>query len=202
MNRYNLLSTMEDAISSMGPRVFADRFAGFYLLGEIPDANEDDFVTGLISIGKLAEIKRRVKSDTPPLDPNGDELVIESELLEVGRFVVEMKKHANNAWANWISIGRATNNDLGIKHPTVSKLHARVHVEQIAVGSEVVIRHWLTDTDSTIGTVVNKKRLRESTPHLIESGDSISFGNVECVFADAPRLFEELKKLPGTTQYP
>ncbi len=49
-----------------------------------------------------------------------------------------------------------------------------------------------------MGTVVNKQRLKNSTPHLIESGDSIGFGNVECVFADATRLFEELKKLPDT----
>ena len=202
MNRYNLLSTMEDAISSMGPRAFADRYAGFYLMGEVPDANEDDFVTGVISIGKLAEMKRRGKASIPPLEYAEDELIIESKVLEVGRFIVELKKHTRNAWADWISIGRAANNDLAIKHTTISKLHARIQVEQITDGAETITRHWLTDTDSTVGTVVNKKRLRDSTPHLIESGDGISFGNVECVFADAPRLFEELKKLPGTTQYP
>jgi len=197
LNSYNLLSTMEDAISLMGPRVFADRYAGFYLLGEIPDANEDDFVTGAISVGKFAEIKHRTKTYTPPLGHIGDDLVVESKVLEVGRFVVEMKKHANNCWADWISIGRAANNDLSIKHPTISKLHARIHVEQITAEKEVITRHWLTDTGSTIGTVVNKERLGNSTPHLIESGDSIGFGGVECVFVDAARLFEELKKLSG-----
>ncbi len=196
MNRYNLLSAMEDAVSFMGPRAFAGQYRGFYLLGEIPDANEDDFVTGVISIGKLAEIKRREKASTipPPGYTEGD-LIIESKVLEFGRFVVEMKKHTNNAWADWISIGRAANNDLAIKHTTISKLHARIQVEQIADGSEVVTRHWLTDTDSTMGTVVNEERLGSSTPHLIESGDSIGFGSVECIFVDATRLFEELRKL-------
>ena len=196
MDRYNLLSTMEDAINFMGPRAFADRYCGFYLLGEIPDANEDDFVTGVITIGKLAEMKRRGKASIPPLDYAGDELIIESKVLEVGRFVVELKKHTKNAWADWISIGRAANNDLAIKHNTISKLHARIHVEQITDGAETITRHWLTDTDSTVGTVVNRERLGSSTPHIIEVGDRIGFGDVECVFVDAPRLFEELAKLP------
>ena len=194
MDRYNLLSTMEDAINFMGPRAFADRFAGFYLLGEIPDANEDDFVTGVISIGKLAEIKRRETASTPPPGYTESDLIIESKVLEFGRFVVELKKHTKNAWADWISIGRAANNDLAIKHTTISKLHARIHAEQITDGSLVVTRHWLTDTDSTMGSVVNGERLGGSTPHLIELGDIIGFGDVECVFVDAPRLFEELAR--------
>lgn len=186
---------MEDAISFMGPRAFADQYTGFYLLGEIPDANEDDFVTGVISIGKLAEMKRREKAGiVPPGHTEGD-LVIESRVLDVGRFVVELRKHANNVWSDWISIGRAANNDLAIKHTTISKLHARIHVEQANVGSEVITRHWLTDTDSTLGTVVNRERLGNSKPHLIRLGDCINFGNVECVFVDAEGLFEELKKL-------
>lgn len=187
---------MKDAIGFMGPRAFVGQYRGFYLLGEIPDANEDDFVTGVISIGKLAEISRKKKASTipPPGYTEGD-LIIESKVLEFGRFVVELKKHTNNAWADWISIGRAANNDLAIKHTTISKLHARIHVEQTTDGAESITRHWLTDTDSTMGTVVNKKRLGSSTPRLIELGDIIDFGDVECVFVDASRLFEELTKL-------
>ncbi|HEX8025596.1 MAG TPA: FhaA domain-containing protein [Candidatus Limnocylindrales bacterium] len=76
-------------------------------------------------------------------------------------------------------IGRATESELPITDPRVSRLHARVH----ARGGHLV----LTDLGSTNGTRVNGQRIREV---VLGDGDVISIGETELVVGghaqDAP----------------
>jgi len=67
-------------------------------------------------------------------------------------------------------IGRATESELPIKDPRVSRLHARVH----ARGGHLV----LTDLGSTNGTRVNGQRIREV---VLGEGDVIAIGETELV---------------------
>jgi hypothetical protein len=67
-------------------------------------------------------------------------------------------------------IGRATDSELPLKDPRVSRMHARVHARD---GHLV-----LTDLGSTNGTRVNGQRIREV---VLGEGDVISIGETELV---------------------
>lgn len=74
---------------------------------------------------------------------------------------------------NWeTSIGRSNACDVVLNYSTVSRFHA------------VISKHkkgWiLTDTNSSAGTFVGQKRVKE--PAVINDGDSISFGGIVLQF--------------------
>lgn len=66
-----------------------------------------------------------------------------------------------------VTIGRAEDNTLQLRHPSVSKHHARIVYQEG--------RFWLEDLNSTNGTEVNGQRFRGRRV-LLESGASIRFG--------------------------
>ena len=66
-----------------------------------------------------------------------------------------------------VTIGRAEDNTLQLRHPSVSKHHARIVYQEG--------RFWLEDLNSTNGTEVNGQRFRGRRVPL-ESGASIRFG--------------------------
>lgn len=68
-----------------------------------------------------------------------------------------------------ISIGRSRLNDLVLDHPGVSNTHARVRVEH-SDGSQ---RFYISDLDSTNGTMVGNKRLDPRSEVLIPERDRI-----------------------------
>jgi ABC-type multidrug transport system ATPase subunit/pSer/pThr/pTyr-binding forkhead associated (FHA) protein len=73
-----------------------------------------------------------------------------------------------------VTIGRATNSDLVINDPLVSRQHAQI--------SRNGDRYQITDFGSTDGTRVNKIRLQPNIPHFLANGDTISIGHSELQF--------------------
>ena len=65
------------------------------------------------------------------------------------------------------TIGRLSDNDIPISHPSISKRHARIFYQNG--------RFWLEDLGSTNGTKVGGRRIRGQTVPL-ESGVEIQFG--------------------------
>ncbi len=74
---------------------------------------------------------------------------------------------------NWeTSIGRSNACDIVLNYSTVSRFHA------------VISKHkkgWVvTDTNSSSGTYINRKKVEE--PLIVNDGDSISFGGIVLQF--------------------
>jgi hypothetical protein len=173
-----------DAARAMPREKFALHWPGHYLLVTIPGGDVDDwdigFTTNVVSIDKLGTI---------PAPPAADE----EEEEAPGTYLFEIKKHADNTWLEWIAVGRARNNDLILRHQSVSKLHARVHREKEAGAAAADRgRFWLTDLKSTAGTAVNGTLLAPSKPFPLTPGDEIRFGMVTCEFLDPAALHRRL----------
>ncbi len=72
------------------------------------------------------------------------------------------------------TIGRRADNTYVVQDPSVSRLHARIERYEDSV--------VLTDLGSTGGTKVNGEKI--DGPHVLEHGDTITFGSAECSFED------------------
>lgn len=71
-----------------------------------------------------------------------------------------------------LNVGRSSDNDLYLNHPSVSKVHAALLLNR--EGTLLV-----ADTGSTNGTFINGRRIAYGESRQIEDGDVIGFGDVE-----------------------
>ena len=101
----------------------------------------------------------------------------------IPHFAVLLRKRigGDTAYVDRISVGRARNKDIVLRHQSVSKFHGWFEVDERAV-------FYFTDADSKNRTRVNGTLLfpRERSP--LQSGDVIRFGSVEA-FLCAPQVF-------------
>jgi signal transduction histidine kinase/pSer/pThr/pTyr-binding forkhead associated (FHA) protein len=74
-----------------------------------------------------------------------------------------------------ITVGRAPSNNLELSHGGVSRVHARISLEDG--------QHILTDLNSRNGTFVNNKRINQAT---LSHNDKIFFGNRGFIFLTEP----------------
>ena len=74
-----------------------------------------------------------------------------------------------------LNIGRVSDNDLSLNHPSVSKIHATMVMNR--QGTLLV-----ADTGSTNGTYINGRRIAYGEARQIEEGDVVGFGDVEVRF--------------------
>jgi len=187
---YNLIESLSALALSSDLAEFMDLQPGHYLLGDIPEDEDSstEFHTAGISQGDLKKIIEEVSA-------LGDKNFAEKHqnVLDGGAFLVVIEKHAKNAWTEWVSVGRTTNNDIVLVHSSVSKLHARIRVEEPPLGSETPNQYWLTDLDSKNGTRVNNQVLTPREDYLLNVSDIIEFGQVKCRFLNAARLYQGLR---------
>ena len=73
-----------------------------------------------------------------------------------------------------ITIGRASTNQVVLRDPSVSSRHAIIALKDQA--------YWVTDTESTNGTLLNQQRLVPQVPFQLHPGDAIHFGNITCTY--------------------
>ncbi|MDQ1611179.1 MAG: hypothetical protein QOG00_1110 [Pyrinomonadaceae bacterium] len=74
-----------------------------------------------------------------------------------------------------LSVGRATDCDLSLPHPSVSKIHAAILMNR--EGTLLV-----SDTGSVNGTYINGRRINYGEARQLEDGDVVGFGDVEVRF--------------------
>jgi hypothetical protein len=74
-----------------------------------------------------------------------------------------------------LSVGRATDCDLSLPHPSVSKIHAALLMNR--EGTLLV-----SDTGSVNGTYINGRRINYGEARQLEDGDVVGFGDVEVRF--------------------
>jgi hypothetical protein len=85
--------------------------------------------------------------------------------------------------AHRISLGRTANNDIVLRHSSVSKFHASL--EPTEDGTIQIV-----DNASTNKTTLNGTELESRTPFEARSGDRVVFGSVETVLWSPRALWE------------
>ncbi|MGE0452268.1 MAG: FHA domain-containing protein [Vicinamibacteria bacterium] len=95
-------------------------------------------------------------------------------------------KRPGNAFPQFVSVGRAANNDLVLAVERVSKFHAYF---------TNVLDSWsLTDYRSTNGTKLNGEKLEPNQPRPLQDGDVIEFGDqIELRFLAPEAFYESLR---------
>ncbi len=97
-------------------------------------------------------------------------------------------KSANNPYSDRISLGRARNCDVVLRHPSVSKLHA--HVRHDDAG------HWtLHDAGSHNGVQVSGRPVPKDGAAPIAAGDSVTLGALTLQVTDAAGLYNVITRL-------
>jgi hypothetical protein len=102
--------------------------------------------------------------------------------------LVPVKKNPDNPFPDRLTIGRATNCDVVIRLPFVSKVHAHLFVQ----GDKLTLR----DNKAANFTFHNHRKLEPGSSRSIKLGDIISFGALDLELMDATRLYELLKAGP------
>lgn len=98
-------------------------------------------------------------------------------------FVVPLAKRLENGFPEKISIGRTKNNDIVLRHGTVSSFHGWFSRN---INGELQVRDGGSKNGTTQngGPVVGASRVR--------SGDTVRFGRVECMVCSAEALWSLL----------
>jgi len=111
-----------------------------------------------------------------------------SQLEQASHFAVPLRKRSNadTAYMERISIGRALNKDIVLRHASVSKFHGWFEVDEMG-GLHVA------DAGSKNSTRVNGKQLNPRELTRVGPGDSIRFGSVEALLCAPQTLFAALR---------
>jgi hypothetical protein len=104
------------------------------------------------------------------------------------------KRSSADAVSDRVSVGRARNRDLVLRHPTVSKFHAWFETD----GQCASI---LCDADSRNQTRVNGTVLAPRARHAVGPGDTVRFGSVDCVLCRPATFWASIRvPLPKTAR--
>jgi hypothetical protein len=121
------------------------------------------------------------------------ELAASGEDSEGTLLVLPLVKAAGSPYADRISIGRAPNCDVVIRHPSISKLHA--HLRAREDGTLFVVH-----MGSRNPTLVNGRRIDPNAPPPVRSGMEIRLGDVSATLLDARGTHAALCQLPSPTR--
>jgi hypothetical protein len=108
-------------------------------------------------------------------------------LAQARHFAVSLDKRVHDAtYGDRISIGRARNKDIVLRHASISKFHA--WIERDAQG-----RWCLADAGSKNGTRANANDVQARDPVVIKTGDVLRFGSVEAMVCGCDTLWKALR---------
>jgi hypothetical protein len=97
--------------------------------------------------------------------------------------VLPVAKRPGNPFPDRITVGRATNCDVVVRLPSVSKVHA--HIVRGADGTFV-----LHDNRPSNAIMINGNALPPGHSQTLELGDRVRIGTLEFEFVDAARLHD------------
>ena len=109
-------------------------------------------------------------------------------LARGSHFVAPLRKRpeAGKAFSERVSIGRARNNDVVLRHESVSKFHTWFKRDEDGA--------WLVgDASSRNGTRLSGVELAPNRQHRVSAGDTLVIGAVEALFAPTTILFDALR---------
>lgn len=92
------------------------------------------------------------------------------ELLRVPCHVLPIRKRADGSFLQHVSVGRARNHDIVLRHRSVSKFHAWFEIQD---GSRLLVK----DSDSRNHTFVDGQQVANRVE--VQPGQTVRFGSVE-----------------------
>ncbi|MFO0549375.1 MAG: FHA domain-containing protein [Polyangiaceae bacterium] len=104
--------------------------------------------------------------------------------------VVAISKSSRNPYADRISVGRARNSDIVLRHGSVSKLHAHFRYEDGTLS--------LTDVGSHNGTKLDGAALAPHRPQAVTLGCAVLFGRVHARVLSSAMAYENLRRNWGS----
>jgi hypothetical protein len=139
---------------------------------------------GFSTTSQLLDAKAPLPTPRPPLTGRA----LARALSERSHFIVPLRRRTveDNVFTERISIGRARNNDVVLRHQSVSKFHAWLETDEEDT-------FYIGDAKSTYATQVNGRQLESRDLPPLSSGDILTFGEIEALFCDASVLWEVLK---------
>jgi hypothetical protein len=112
--------------------------------------------------------------------------VLTSILQNTRGFALSLRKRVSGSpYPDRISVGRARNQDIVLRHASVSKFHA-----WFEGGAGVV---YVADAGSTNGTTVNGKALAPRAKTAVGPGDTVRFGTIDTFLCQARDLWDFLR---------
>jgi hypothetical protein len=120
-----------------------------------------------------------------------DPIMVRTLLTRAAYFIVPLRKRAGagKAFTSRISVGRARNNDVVLRDPSVSKFHAWFERDERDV-------LYLADARSKNTTSVNGAMLEATDVIPLNQGDQVVFGTVEARLCSAETLWDALQETP------
>jgi len=138
-----------------------------------------DFNTQVVSpeelrriTGAAGERRPRVSSIPPP------------SAGAPGDYIVRLRKRSDGdtAYVDRVSVGRAMNKDIVLRHGSISKFHAWFQIDEVGEVS-------LTDAESKNGSKLNGEALSPRVPVMVSDGDRIRFGSIDVLACAPSRLW-------------
>ncbi|HEX7479515.1 MAG TPA: FHA domain-containing protein [Polyangiales bacterium] len=112
---------------------------------------------------------------------------IRRRLAKTSHYAITLDKRVHDGtYVDRISIGRARNKDIVLRHPSVSKFHAWFERDEAGT-------YYVADAGSKNGTRINQD---EGTPRELTKvaiGDTVRFGSVETVICASETLWKALR---------
>jgi hypothetical protein len=128
-------------------------------------------------------------SDAPPsfvrrssvFEPN----MLTVKLVHSRLFAVPLRKRpsTNSPSADRISLGRALNRDIVLRHSSVSKFHGWFEMDERG-------NFYYQDAGSRNGTKLNGDKLPSREPRCLEPGDTLAFGSVQALLCPPETLWD------------
>lgn len=181
----NILSNIILDVKTKSLAQFELKYTGWYLYGN-PVADDSSAIQYQTDVIKPSDFRKLLAQSQ-----NANTTLPTSDAMSSEHFVMEIKKKPSSAFTGWITIGRAVNNDIVLRYPTVSKLHARLEIETTAFGDPIGFQ--LVDNNSTGKTVFNGQMLEPNQVVPISIGDTILFGSITTIIVDASTLWNKLQ---------
>lgn len=195
----NLLPTLVLARArAQSAAAFARGYSGIFFLLIRVDDDQGDLRVGLDE--STAEIPRNVptrdriafstavdpeevRGAPSSLPPALDHLELRKRLLAASYYVVPLKQRELGAtpFAGKVSVGRARNNDIVLRHATVSKFHAWFDLEDD--------RLLISDARSKNHTYLSGAPIPSNEPVLVPPGAAVRFGRVSALVVTPEALW-------------
>lgn len=180
-----LLVKLEDAVSEV-----AQGLAGASTLGgDRLRPTYDSLAYATVMDDSVALFANaRARRSEPALKRPYDATTLETQLLRTPHFVAPLRKRpiAGKPFVERISVGRAHNNDIVLRHGGVSKFHAWLECDEAR-------QFYICDARSRNGTTVNGKPVTSELV-LLKPGDELRFGQVQATLCPPELFWEVLNK--------
>jgi hypothetical protein len=129
-------------------------------------------------------LRHPISIPPPPVVAPGQVLV---RIIRACHFVVPVGKRAGagRVFSERVTVGRARNSDIVLRHESVSKFHAWIVRDDDNA-------YFVVDASSRNGTMRNGAPLDGGIPVRLTNGDLLRFGGVEATFCDAATFYAAL----------